>query len=104
VPASMFGAAQKKMLAGVGVHDIQVVAEATEFGPVRDLVLEGIGLGCSLAASVEADVVSGDLALIDIDAPPLLGDVRLVFNSRRQHAEPVQALVQYLRRAGAGWP
>lgn len=103
VPSSLFGAAQKRMLAGVGVQRMNVVAEATEFGPVRDLALEGLGLAVALEASVAEDVSAGRVRIIDLDAPPLLAAVRLLFNPQRRNAQGVQLLARHLRQAASGW-
>ena len=101
VASSLFGRTQKKLLAGIGVERMRIVAEGTEFSAVRDLVTAGLGLGCSLYASVEADVLAGNLVLIDLDGPPLYLDVRLLMNPQRRLAKPVREFTDFLREAFA---
>lgn len=102
VASSLFGRTQKKLLAGIGVERMRIVAEGTEFSVVRDLVTAGLGLGCSLYASVEADVLAGNLVLIDLDGPPLYLDVRLLLNPQRRMAKPVRDFTDFLRETFAG--
>ncbi len=101
VASSVFGRTQKKLLAGIGVERMRVVAEGTEFSLVRDLAAAGLGLGCSLYASVEPDLAAGRLALIDIDGPPLFLDVRLLMNPQRRLARPVREFTDFLRETFA---
>ncbi len=99
VANSLFGQTQRKLLAGLGIERVNMVAEGTEFSVVRDLVAAGLGVGASLHASVAADVAEGRLALIDIDGPPLNLDVRLLINPQRRSARPVRAFIEFLREA-----
>ncbi len=99
VASSLFGRTQRKMLTALGVERIRVVAEATEFSVVRDLGELGVGLGCSLRASIEPDVAAGRVALIDLDAPALALDVRLLVNPKRKFAKPVLEFTNYLKTA-----
>jgi DNA-binding transcriptional LysR family regulator len=62
---------------------------------------QGLGLGCSLHASVEPDLAAGRLALIDLDGPPLYLDVRLLMNPQRRMAKPVRDFTDFLREAFA---
>lgn len=98
VESSMFGRIQKRLLARVGLHRMRLAAEGTEFSVVRDLVMAGVGLGCSLAASVETDVAAGRLKVIDIDAPPLHLDVRLLIAPRRAHNRRVVEFTEHLAK------
>jgi len=68
---------------------------------VRDLAAAGLGLGCSLHASVEPDLAAGRLSLIDLDGPPLYLDVRLLMNPQRRLAKPVREFTDFLREAFA---
>jgi molybdate transport repressor ModE-like protein len=72
---SMFGRTVAAMLQTIGVEPLNIVSEGTEFSVVRDLTVAGMGLCCSLEASVRADVASGQVVVLDIDAPPLSADV-----------------------------
>ena len=97
VASSLFGRTQRKMLLGLGVERIRIVAEGTEFSLVRDLVAAGLGLGCSLLASVQPDITAARMSLIDLDAPPLYLDVRLLMNGQRRLAPPVREFTDFLR-------
>jgi len=103
VATSMFGVTQNRLLSWLGVERVNVVSEATEFGLVRDLCAAGLGLACSLHASVADDVEAGRLVLLDIDGPPLFIDVRLLINPQRRNVPAVQDFASELRAAGAGW-
>ena len=103
VATSLFGLTQKKLLSWLGVERVNVVSEATEFSLVRDLSAAGLGLGCSLYASVAPDVEAGRICLIDIDGPPLYIDVRLLINPQRRTVSAVQELAASLRAASAAW-
>ena len=98
VESSMFGRIQKRLLARVGIDRMRLAAEGSEFSVVRDLVMAGVGLGCSLAASVETDVAAGRLKVIDIDAPPLHLDVRLLIAPNRTHVQRVVAFSEHLAK------
>ena len=76
-------------------------AEGTEFSLVRYLAAAGLGGGCSLYASVESDVLAGNLVLIDLDGPPLYLDVRLLMNPQRRLAKPVCDFTDFLRETFA---
>jgi DNA-binding transcriptional LysR family regulator len=101
IESSLFGRTQKKLLASVGVDRMRIVAEGTEFSLVRDLAAAGLGLGCSIYASVEADVLAGHLVLIDLDGPPLYLDVHLLMNPQRRLAKPVRDLTEFLQETFA---
>ena len=103
VATSMFGTTQKRLLSWLGVDRVNVVSEATEFSLVRDLCAAGLGLACSLQASVADDIETGRLCLVDIDGPPLYIDVRLLINPQRRHLRAVAALADHLRAESAKW-
>ncbi len=105
VASSLFGRTQRRLLAGVGVERMHMVAEGTEFSLVRDMVMAGVGLGCSLYPSVEADVAAGRLAVIALDAPPLLLETRLLMNPKRANNRKVAEFAQFLAQcAGEAAP
>jgi DNA-binding transcriptional LysR family regulator len=103
VATSMFGVTQNRLLSWLGVERVNVVSEATEFGLVRDLCAAGLGLACSLYASVADDVEAGRIVVLDIEGPPLFIDVRLLINAQRRNVPAVQDFASELRAAGAGW-
>jgi molybdate transport repressor ModE-like protein len=98
---SMFGRTVAAMLQSIGVEPLDIVSEGTEFSVVRDLTVAGMGLCCSLEASVRADVVNKQVVVLDIDAPPLFADV-LELTPMRNHGEHSVQLFSELLHAETG--
>jgi molybdate transport repressor ModE-like protein len=98
---SMFGRTVAAMLQTIGVEPLNIVSEGTEFSVLRDLTVAGMGLCCSLEASVRADVASGQVVVLDIDAPPLSADV-LELTPARSGSESSVRLFSELFNAEAG--
>jgi molybdate transport repressor ModE-like protein len=98
---SMFCRTVAAMLQTIGVEPLNIVAEGTEFSVLRDLTLAGMGLCCSLEASVRADVASRQVVVLDIDAPPLFADVLELTPARNDSRSSVR-LFSELLNAGAG--
>jgi molybdate transport repressor ModE-like protein len=100
---SMFGRAVAAMLQSIGVERINIVSEGTEFSVVRDLTVAGVGLCCSLEASVSADVASGRVVVLDIDAPPLFADVLELTPARTGGDRPVRLFTELLNAEAGNW-
>lgn len=100
---SMFGRTVAAMLQSIGVERMNIVAEGTEFSLVRDLTIAGVGLCCSLEASVSADVASGQVVVIDIDAPPLFTEVHELTPARDGEERPVRLFSELLNTAAGNW-
>jgi molybdate transport repressor ModE-like protein len=98
---SMFCRTVAAMLQTIGVEPLNIVAEGTEFSVLRDLTLAGMGLCCSLEASVRADVASRQVVVLDIDAPPLFADVIELTPARSDGRSSVRLFSEMLN-AGAG--
>jgi molybdate transport repressor ModE-like protein len=98
VASSLFGRTQRRLLSRVGVERMHIVAEGTEFSLVRDLVMAGVGLGCSLHSSVQADVEAGRVCVIDLDAPELFLEARLLMNPKRANNRKITEFAQFLAR------
>lgn len=96
-PTSMFGRAVAKLLAGAGVPAVRTVAQATEYQFLRELVAAGIGISCSSARSVAADVERGQLVRLDFAGPDLWLDIRLVTAVGRRLGETATGLCAFLR-------
>ncbi|MBL4597374.1 MAG: substrate-binding domain-containing protein, partial [Rhizobiaceae bacterium] len=96
-PGSMFGKSVTRLLSDIGIQDMRVVAQATEYQFLRELVAGGVGISCSPEKSVEADIRSGRLNFIDVKAPDLLFDIRLISLKNRAMSGPMQELSEYLR-------
>jgi DNA-binding transcriptional LysR family regulator len=79
------------------VRDIRVAAQVTEYPFLRELVAAGVGLSCSPENNVDAEIRSGALSLIDIDAPDLTIAIRLICSPSRRASPQMTALIDYLR-------
>lgn len=97
-PGSLFGRAVRKLLADIGINDVNVVAQTTEYQFLRELVTAGVGLSCSPEKSVEADVAAGLLSVIDLDAPDLVFQIRLITSQHRSRSRPMEEFSAYLRK------
>lgn len=97
-PSSLFGRAIAKLLADVGITEMRTVAQATEYSFLRELVAAGLGISCSPATSVSVDVAAGKLAVIDLDAPPLSIDIRLVTSPSRAATPATQKFSRFLSK------
>lgn len=100
---SMFGRTVAAMLQSIGVEPLNIVSEGTEFSVVRDLTVAGMGLCCSLEASVRADVSSGQVVVLDIDAPPLTADVLELSSMRGGGESPARLFSQLLNAEAGSW-
>ena len=100
---SLFGRTIAKLLEAAGVAPLRVVAETTEFGMSREFTAAGLGLCCSLMASVSGDLAGGRVVALDVDAPPLYVDVLQVTHSKRTEAYAVRQFTKFVTDAGAAW-
>lgn len=98
-PTSAFGRAVIKLLHQAGLRDINVVAQATEYPFIRELVTAGVGITCSPFQNVASDVRSGVLALIDFDVTDFALDVRLLMSSRRARSGAIDEFATVLRNS-----
>ncbi len=100
---SMFCRTVAAMLQTIGVEPLNIVAEGTEFSVLRDLTLAGMGLCCSLEASVRADVASRQVVVLDIDAPPLFADVLELTPARSDGRSSVRLFSELLNAGAGAW-
>jgi LysR family transcriptional regulator, low CO2-responsive transcriptional regulator len=100
---SMFCRTVAAMLQTIGVEPLNIVAEGTEFSVLRDLTLAGMGLCCSLEASVRADVASRQVVVLDIDAPPLFADVLELTPARSDDRSSVRLFSELLNAGAGAW-
>lgn len=98
-PGTLFGRAVKRLLNNIGIRDIKVVAQVTEYQFLRELVIAGVGLSCSLENNVEADIKAGVLSLVDIEANELIIGIRLISSPSRPPSPPMTQLIEYLRES-----
>jgi molybdate transport repressor ModE-like protein len=100
---SMFGRTVAAILQTIGIEQRNIVSEGTEFSVLRDLVVAGMGLCCSLEASVRADVASGEVVVLDIDAPPLSADVLELTPARSAGDGAVRLFSELLNAEAGSW-
>jgi len=96
-PSSLFGRGVSKLLAGAGINHVKVAAQATEYQFLREFVVAGVGIACSLERSVAADIERGQLAKLDFAGDDLTFDVRQIASIRRPLSKPAADLMEYLR-------
>lgn len=100
-PGSLFGKAVTRLLAGIGIRDVKIVAQATEYQFLRELVAAGVGISCSPEMSVSADIKAGFLRVLDLDASDLVFNIRLISSHRRPRTTSMDDLCDHLLRASA---
>jgi DNA-binding transcriptional LysR family regulator len=100
---SMFGQTVARMLQSIGIEPLRIVSRGTEFGLVRDLAVLGLGLCCSLYASVSPDLAAGNLIALDLDAPPLSVNVLELTNPKRGRNRPMREFSSLLHGAASSW-
>lgn len=96
-PSSLFGRAVSKLLASAGIVDVKVSAQATEYQFLREFVAAGVGISCSLARSVQADVTRNLLTVLDFDGPELAFQIRQLASLRRPPSAGAAQLMSFLR-------
>lgn len=95
--SSGFGKTIFRQLAQIGLRNVRTVAQATEYQFVRELVIAGVGISCSLEKSAEADLASDRAVVLDVDAPELTLNVLQILSQRRPMSDSVRTFVDYLR-------
>ncbi len=96
-PGSLFGRAVARLLGDIGIRDIRMAAQATEYQFLRELVAAGVGISCSLEKNLENDIANGVLKKIDIGTKNLMLDIRLISSQSRPQSKPMVELTDYLR-------
>jgi DNA-binding transcriptional LysR family regulator len=96
-PSSLFGRGVSKLLANAGISHVKVAAQATEYQFLREFVVAGVGIACSLERSVAADIERGMLTKLDFAGDDLTFDVRQIASIRRPLSKPAADLMDYLR-------
>ena len=96
-PGTPYGRTVTRLLSGIGIRDIRVVAQVTEYQFMRELVAAGVGLSCALEKNIETDVAEGLLKVIDIDAADLVIGIRLICSPSRALSPQMTTLIEHLR-------
>lgn len=97
-PGSLFGRAVTRLLNEAGIRDFNVVAQATEYQFLRELVAAGVGICCSPGTSIQADVDAGLLSVVDLDAPDLIFQIRLISSPHRPQTAAMNEFTAHLRQ------
>ncbi len=95
-PTSAFGREVLGLLRDAGVPRVRTVAQATDYQSLREFVIAGVGIACTLRKAVAPDAAAGALAIVKLDAPPLLMDVRLAHPPGRRAKPQVEAFTRFL--------
>lgn len=79
LPSSQFFGLVERMLQRAGLETYNVILHLQDSVAVKNAVLQGIGIACTLACVVEQDVESGRLVVLQTDVPlqPLTVEVIL---------------------------
>lgn len=103
-PTSLYGQAASRLLANAGIVRVRPVAQATEYLFLRELIAAGIGIACALEKSVEADVRSGAITILDFEGRGFLFQIRQFASPHRPCSAEAAELMRFLRtpRADAG--
>ena len=85
--------------AAIGLTRMRVVARATEYNTGRALAVAGVGLFWVPRTPAEEDLRTGRLVALDLEAPPVLIDVLLVWSAERGLTRFAAELSDHLARA-----
>ncbi|MHB2263748.1 LysR family transcriptional regulator [Aliihoeflea sp. PC F10.4] len=98
-PSSLFGRGVSRLLAGAGVHHVKIAAQATEYQFLREFVVAGVGIACSLERSVAADIDRGLVTKLDFASDKLYFDIRQIVSMRRPISTQAVHLMNHLRNS-----
>jgi len=95
-PSSMFGQALNNQLRQIGITQLRMAFQATEYQFIRELVVAGVGIACSALPTVLRDVNTGALVVLRVQAPPITLAIRQIFSRRRRLSPAVKTFADYL--------
>lgn len=95
-PSSQFGRELARLLGRIGLAAPRVVAQATEYAFLRELVAAGVGISGSPESSVSADIAAGRLAELPLAMPAPIFDIRLIHAPQRDLPAPARRLSEAL--------
>jgi LysR family transcriptional regulator, low CO2-responsive transcriptional regulator len=96
--ASYFGRTIANMLRAIGLAEPIVASQAQEMSMVRDMVIAGMGIACSLRRSVQKDLAAGTIVELDVDVAPMHLVLSYVRSAKTNMPE-LDRLVDMVRRA-----
>jgi DNA-binding transcriptional LysR family regulator len=94
---SFYGSTVLNLLAASGVAPVKVVAQASEFQFLREMVLADVGLSCVLSQNVAADLGAGTVARLDFNPPNFAVDIRMALSQKRQITPSIATFASFLR-------
>ena len=68
---SHFGRTIEGMLRAVGITELTVAAQVQELRMVREMVMAGMGIACTVRRSVHKDLADGTIVELDVDVDPM---------------------------------
>lgn len=95
---SYFGRTIESMMDAAGIARPVIAAQVQEMSIVRDMVLAGMGIACSLRRSVYKDLAAGTIVELDVDLEPM----HLVFSYARNPKvvmPEIDQLIDMVRRS-----
>jgi len=95
--SSLFGQSVERMLRAAGIRRITIVSRATEYQVLRQLVIAGVGIACTVEKRVPRDVAAGELAILPLRAPPLTIGVRLLRSTGEPASPALGSLIAQIR-------
>jgi DNA-binding transcriptional LysR family regulator len=75
-----------------------VASQAQEMSMVRNMVIAGIGISCSLRRAVQKDIAAGTIVELDVDVEPMHLMLHYVRNPKSDMPE-IDRLVAMVRQA-----
>ncbi|MEC5409452.1 LysR family transcriptional regulator [Paraburkholderia sp. MPAMCS5] len=95
---SYFGRTIASMLRAAGLAEPNVASQAQEMSMVRNMVMAGIGIACSLRRSVQKDIAAGTIVELDVDVAPMHLTLHYVRNPKSSMPE-IDRLIDMVRQA-----
>lgn len=95
---SYFGRTIESLMARAGVPPPQVVAQAQEAGTVRDMVMAGMGIACTLRRSVQAELAAGSIVELDVEMDPMHLVLSCARNPKAEMPE-IDSLIEMVRQS-----
>ena len=86
----------EEKLRGAGVAP-RVVAEARHHDAIKKLVERSAGYAMLIRASVEDDLVRGRLVSLELDGPPIVGEIVMTYRSQPAISPLVREFINFVR-------
>ena len=96
--ASYFGRTIEHMLASAGMSGLTIASQVQEMSMVRDMVLAGMGISCSLRRSVQKDLAAGTIVELDVEMDPMYLSLSYARSPRATMPE-IDSLINMVKRS-----